>query len=217
MKNIAAAAQRKLHIFLLPLPSSASTPLHRPLPSSVPPPSPSSEALCAAMPASCFPRRPPRNVLLLTLPPLILVMLLAFSLQAVSAQELQDEQQPDDLETSLLSDIDIAAAAGSISSFESEEGSLFIPQTEWRFPISSEAADALAAAVAAQRDIKEVPFAAHACPQPAKNCNILPAGVIVRCCSCCSLRTSRHRLLPQPPRSPTRARPRLQVRPSLPP
>ena len=134
------------------------------------------------MPASCFLRRPPRNVLLLALPPLILVMLLAFSLQAVSAQELQDEQQPDDLETSLLSDIDIAAAAGSISSFESEEGSLFIPQTEWRFPISMEASDAFAAAVAAQRGIKEVPRArCPRVPKTAENCNTLSPGITVRC------------------------------------
>ena len=87
---------------------------------------------------------------------LTIFLLAFFYIQTSVAAELnQDGQQHEEMETA-LSDIDSAVPVGKLSAIELEENTWFQPQTEWRSEISTDAANAFAAAVAAQRAIKEV-------------------------------------------------------------
>ena len=87
---------------------------------------------------------------------LTIFLLAFFYIQTSVAAELnQDGQQHEELETA-LSDIDSAVPVDKLSAIELEENTWFQPQTEWRSEISTDAANAFAAAVAAQRAIKEV-------------------------------------------------------------
>jgi hypothetical protein len=86
---------------------------------------------------------------------LTILMLLSSSLQASFAAQKLDNQLHDDSEAA-LTDIDLTVPTENQAALESDEGLLFNLQTEWRSDISAEAAKIFAAAVAAQRGIKEV-------------------------------------------------------------
>jgi hypothetical protein len=98
---------------------------------------------------------PPRHVRRRASLPAAVFLLLWLCLLACSTAQQQDEQQPDDLEAA-LTDIDAAAITDQQSALELEENTLLKPQTEWRSHISSDAAHAFSAAVAAQLSIQEV-------------------------------------------------------------